>query len=144
MEWFYLQAALIAIVTLVAWMRGTGEHRWVTTTIAVMFVANTLVALLAGRASDFSGVPLHRVALDVIALAIFIYLWSKSDNWWVLWICSAQLLSVVAHLARILKLPLPPLGYAVMEMWPVWLVIIVTAISLANRVRRQRSVPIEY
>ena len=136
---FYLQVVLIPLTLALSWWRGTDEHRWVSSTIAIMFVLTTGIALAAGKASDFAGIPYHRVAFDVAALAIFLRLWLRSNSWWVLWVCSAQLLSVLAHLARMMALPLPPIGYAVMELWPFQMVVIVTLVSVSARILGERS-----
>lgn len=129
MERFYLQAALVFLTVIVALTRGSREHRVVASTIAAMFLVSTGFALTAGHASDWAGIPVHRVLIDTAALLVFVKLWLESDRWWVLLISSAQLLAVWAHAARILSLPLPPLGYAVMEIWPFWLVIVITLTS---------------
>ena len=131
---FYLQAVLIPLALVLSWWRGSHEHRWVSSTIATMFILTTVIAVVGGQVSDFSGIPIHRVALDVMAFGIFLRLWLGSNSWWMLWVCSAQLLSVLAHLARIMALPLPPIGYAVMEMWPVWFVVITTLAAVSVRI----------
>ena len=136
---YYLQAVLVLAIGLLSWNSDT-LHRWAGGTIVCVFVTATVVSMTIGKGSDWAGIPLHRVLLDLTAFVIFLTLWLQANSWWVLWICSAQFLSVAAHLARLLEFPLPPLGYAVMEIWPFWFVIAVTLGSLlATRAKRPRS-----
>ena len=136
---YYLQAVLVLAIAILC-LNATALHRWAGGTIALVFVAATAISLLAGRGSDWSGLPIYRALLDGLVFAVFLVLWLRADSWWVLLICSAQLLSVAAHMARLMDLPLPPLGYAVMEIWPFWFVIAVTLGSLiANRMRHSRK-----
>ena len=129
MEIFFLQAALVVLTLFLSIHRGSCEHRVAALAIAANFGFGAAFALTMGRASDWNGIPTHRVIIDTVTLLVFLRVWMGSNNWWVLWISSAQLLSVLAHTARILSLPLPALGYAVMEMWPFWLIIVVTMVS---------------
>lgn len=130
MERYYLQAVLLALVTLLAWRVGAREHRLVATALSAAFVLVTLYAMLIGRYSDWSGIPYHRIILDFVMFGVFLFAWMRGNSWWLLWVASAQLLSVMAHFARLLDLPLPPLGYAVMEIWPFWLAILATGIAI--------------
>lgn len=130
MDRYYLQAAILALVTLFAWRIGSREQRIVATTLSAVFILVTIYGLVVGRQSDWIGIPYHRFAFDIVALGIFLFLWVKGNSWWLLWVASAQLLSVMAHFARLLDLPLPPLGYAVMEIWPFWLAILATGIAI--------------
>lgn len=141
MERFIGQAALLALVTLFAWWRGGRPHRIVATTLAAMFLLTVLHALIVGMWSHALAIPYHRIALDIAALAIFLHAWLRSDRWWLLWVCSAQLLSVFAHLARLLALPMPQLGYAVMERWPVWLIIAITAVAIRSHAKEEDTTP---
>ena len=139
MDRYYLQAALIVLVSVVAWLRGNHEHKIVAGTIACMFIATTAFYLLAGSNSNWQGTPVHRVIMDISAFLIFVGLWVRGDSWWLLLVSSAQLVAVFAHLARIISLPLPPLGYAVMEIWPVWFVLLVTLAALTREITRPDS-----
>lgn len=143
---FLVQALLILVVFIAAWRIGGKPERYVASTYLGMFVASGVHAWLEGPGGEAGYLGLHafRFLLDCLALGIVLYVALRFDRWWALWVGSAQLLAVIAHLLRILGWPIPPIAYAVMERWPVWLAVIFTGagILIPNYLSRRKRIGI--
>lgn len=136
---FLLQALLILVVFIAAWRAGDKPERYVASTYFAMLIVSTINALAIGRQSDTDYTDLHnlRFVLDCSALAGVVFVALRYDRWWTLWVGSVQFIAVTAHLLRALALPMPPIAYAVMERWPVWMAVMITAIG--TYLHRKRS-----
>lgn len=118
---YLVQVTLLVAVLIAALRMGGKPERYVAITYASMLVASTAFELF-GRSASHTYQDIHHVhfALDCLALCAVVAVALRFDRWWTLWVGSAQLLAVMAHLLRLLDMPMPPLVYAVMERWPVW------------------------
>lgn len=137
---FYLQVALLLFVAVYAFRKGGGPERHVALILTGMLVAVIVRAAIVGGWSQFDGVPWFKIALDVIALALILAIALRADRWWPLCVASVQLLSVLAHLLRIVDADLPPLAYAIMERWPYMIAIVITGLGTYLHHRRNRTV----
>lgn len=136
---FLAQAFLIVIVFIAAWRVGNKPERYVASIYLGMLVASGLHAFVEGPAADADYGRLHafRFTLDCLALAGVVVIAMRFDRWWTLWVGSVQLIAVMAHCLRIMDWPVPPIAYAVMERWPVWIAVLLT--GLGTLMHRDRS-----
>lgn len=139
MDMFVIQSTLLLLVTAFALHSGGDPEKRVASAYLGMLAFTTMVVMVQGSWEDYSIVPPYRVAADLVVLAIVVHTALRSDRWWVLWVGSAQLLAVTAHGLRIAGVSLPPLAYAVMERWPVWLAIVLTGWGTWLHARRARA-----
>jgi hypothetical protein len=136
---FLFQVLLICIVLIAAWRAGGKPERYIATTYFAMLALGSLHAWFEqslgqvsyGRFYDF------RALLDLAALGTVVFVALRYDRWWTLWVGSVQFIAVMAHLLRILDMPIPPPAYAVMERWPVWLALMITGVGIFLHSKRQ-------
>jgi hypothetical protein len=135
---FLAQSLLIVVVFVAAWRVGGKPERYVASIYLAMLFASTANALSSSAlaAADYSQVKHLHFLLDGLALAGVIFIALRYDRWWTLWVGSVQLIAVMAHLLRMLDFPMPPIAYAVMERWPVWLAVIFTGLGTLFHKRR--------
>lgn len=140
---FLVQALLILVVFVAAWRRGGEPERYVASIYLAMLVASAANALFAGAedAADYTDVKKFHFLLDSLAFLGVVFVALRYDRWWTLWVGSVQSLAVMAHLLRVLNWPIPPIAYAVMERWPVWLAVILTGVGTGLQIRRSRELP---
>ncbi|MGX7953539.1 hypothetical protein ACWPM1_13380 [Tsuneonella sp. HG249] len=120
-----------------AWFRGGGAER-----IAVLL----LLAFFAFRVAVHPLMPVRFTGLDPLALTQdligfvgFVWIGLRARRYWPLIAAALQLLSLSAHFARVLHLPVDPWAYSVLKSVPTLLVYIVLAIGTANYRRRVRA-----
>lgn len=138
---FILQVVLICVVLIAAWRAGGKPERYVATTYFAMMAIGSAHAFFAqslGSAS-FSRFYDFRALLDLLALAMVVFVALRYDRWWTLWVGSVQFIAVMAHILRILAMPIPPPAYAVMERWPVWMALMITGVGIILHSRRCRA-----
>ena len=136
---FLLQVAILLLIFAAAWLRGGRPEREVACIYVSMLILDLGQAALVGAWADaqYHNFNFYRFLLDIAALAAVVSVAIRYDRWWVLWVGSAHLLAVVAHVLRAFMVPLPPLVYAIMERWPVWLAILVTGLGVLAHSRRE-------
>lgn len=142
---FLLQAALILVVLIASWRIGGKPERYVSSIYFAMLLASTANAFFGASGGDADYVRLHgfRFLLDLAALAGVLWVALRFDRWWAIWVGSAQFIAVMAHCLRLLELPMPPIAYAVMERWPVWIAVVVTGTGTVLHYRRSKGRPCE-
>lgn len=130
---------MLLVVLIVAWRSGGKPERYVATIYAAMLVLSSLyeTVLIQPKQADYESLHLVRFLLDAFALVAVVAVALHFDRWWTLWVGSAQLIAVTAHLLRALEMPIPALAYAVMERWPVWIAILLTGLGTYLHQRRQ-------
>jgi len=128
---FLIQVALLLAVLIAAWRSGGKPERHVATIYATMLVIGSLFDFFAvpPHQADYEQLHLVRFLLDALALVAVVRVALCFDRWWTLWVGSAQLIAVTAHLLRALEMPIPAFAYAVMERWPVWIAILLTGLG---------------
>lgn len=140
---FLAQALLIIVVFVAAWRAGGKPERYVASIYLAMFVASAANAFSesAHAGADYTGVKSLHFILDAAALAGVVTIALRYDRWWTLWVGSVQSIAVMAHFLRMLNWPMPPIAYAVMERWPVWLAVILTGVGTWLQIKRSRGTP---
>lgn len=136
---FLVQALLLTAVFIGAWRVGGKPEKYVATIYFSMLVIGALEAFVFEPATQADYEDLHefRFVLDLAALAGVVFVALHYDRWWTLWVGSAQFVAVTAHLLRMIDMPIPALAYTVMERWPVWIAVILTAIGTTLHYRRR-------
>jgi hypothetical protein len=131
MERFLAQVLLIIVVFIAAWRKGAEPERYVASLYMAMLLVSSANALLGGSGDGTDYQTLHNVhfALDLAALLGVVVIALRYDRWWTLWVGSAQFIAVMSHVLRASGLPVPPLAYAVMERWPVWMAVCLTGLG---------------
>ena len=92
-------------------------------------IASVLPAL---RASGWSGVQVWLLVVDVALLGFLMVLMNKDARKWLIIAGSLQTISVLAHLARLLDVRLDPVGYALMEGFSSYPMVILLAVATWN------------
>ncbi|MDC8755949.1 hypothetical protein OIK40_14975 [Erythrobacter sp. sf7] len=139
---FLAQALLICVVFIAALRAGGKPERHVASIYFAMLLASTADALLGGgeTAADYAGLHVFRFTLDCCALAGIVFVALRYERWWTLWVGSVQLIAVMAHVLRAIAVPMPALVYVIMERWPVWMAVLITAAGTFLHHRRQQAV----
>lgn len=139
---YSIQVALLLLVAYLAWRRGGKPEKQVASILGGMHAINLANALFGGGWTDYSELPGFRIALDALGLLLITYVAVTADRWWPLWVASLQLVTVLAHVLRLIDAQLPQLIYIVMERWPFWAMIVVTGLGTLQYLRRKaREIP---
>lgn len=138
---FLAQVLLILVVFIAAWRKGGKPERYVATIYFAMLLATSANALLGDgdTEADYQGLHVLHFLLDLSAMAAVAAIALRYDRWWTLWVGSAQFIAVMAHLLRASGLEVPPMAYAVMERWPIWIAVATTGLGTLLYHRRSRA-----
>ena len=128
---FAIQVVLILMVLAAAWRFGARPEKAVATIYATMLFLDVGKVMLVGQWDDgsYGSLVTFRFLLDLAAFVGVASVALLYDRWWTLWVGSAQLLALCAHLLKTVQAPLNPLVYSTMERWPVWIAIVVTGLG---------------
>jgi hypothetical protein len=109
--------------------------------------AACIVASLASvtLASRYSGVETGVLVIDLLTLAVFLFVALRSDRFWPLWIAGLQVTTTIGHVLKAIQLDLVPIAYAVaLRFWAYPILIILAVATWRNRQRLQQEMaPIE-
>ena len=127
---FILQVALLVSVFAAAWRVGGKPEKF----MASIYLTMLVMALAGAMLLDDLGAGLeqsqhYRFLLDCTALIAVTVVALRYDRWWTLWVGSAQLIAVTAHVLKLIGLSVDPLVYGVMERWPTWIAIGLTGVG---------------
>lgn len=106
--WIALPAVLFA-----AWVWGGRSERIVAALYVAALTASKL--LKSEPAHDFFNVEAGLVVTDTALLAALIAVAARYGRTWVILTAAFQLLSTLAHFARLIRADLTPLAYSLME-----------------------------
>lgn len=92
-----------------------------------------LVCILAsfasfGLVSRYSGLELGVLLVDLIALAVFVWVALDSTRFWLLWVSGLQLTTLLGHAIKLFQSELVPIAYAAaLRMWsdPILLILVI-------------------
>ena len=137
---FAIQVLLLLVVFVTAWRVGGKPERAVASIYVAMMCANVGEALLIGHwsAAAYGRLQIFHFLLDLTAFLGVAGVVILYDRWWTIWVGSAQMIAVAAHLLKAADLPIHPYIYSVMERWPVWLAIVITGLGTLLHWRRMR------
>ena len=137
---FAIQVLLLLVVFVLAWSKGGKPEKIIASIYVAMMVLDVGNGLIAGRWDEdhYGSLVTFRFLLDLIAFLGVAGVVILYDRWWTIWVGSAQMISVAAHLLKAADLPIHPYIYSVMERWPVWLAIVITGLGTLLHWRRTR------
>lgn len=114
--WIY--RAVVFSILAFAWRKGEEPERMV----AAILVATALLDLgnhaVFGDPAFFSVNPGH-IVIDSWGLAGLLWVALRANRGWPLWACSAQVIVMLAHLAKLIDLSLVRYGYFAMSELPI-------------------------
>lgn len=92
-----------------------GYALWKGTRDARIIGLTCLVAAFASYPfmTRYAGVEITVLFVDLLVLALFVYVALNSDRFWPLWIAGFQVTTVIGHLLRVMSGDLVPIAYAV-------------------------------
>lgn len=133
---FYLMTTAYAVG------RGGAPERWAA---AIMAGGALLTAILIGPAGHRFRGPEYGVAVaDTLMLAAFTWLMLTADRFWPVWMAAIQGVTVLSHLAFILKpVPLPVYYQNTVNLWSYPQVGLLAVATLRHRLRGRESTAAE-
>lgn len=139
MDRYFLQVILLLLVAALAYFKGGSSEKHVAVVLVSMHVASAIHYLLFSEWGGLVTWPIFRMSLDLVGFAAILYIALRANRWWPLWVGSAQLLAIMAHVFRAIDVSLPMTIYMIMERWPFWAAIIITGIGTVLHARRERE-----
>lgn len=130
---FVVQSVFLLATFLAALRYGESMERYVASALLTLLLVNLGYDLFFDDTAIYSSFPVVRALLDCACLLAFYILAFRSNEWWVLWVGSAQNLSVAAHILRLAGLEMQPLVHAILDQWPFWIEIAITAGAIYRR-----------
>lgn len=134
----YIQLGLFLALAVFAARRGAGPERAAAAAFFLMYLLDYPYHWVFGEAR-WGQVDVGHALIDGIAAALMILIAVWANRTYTLFLAAFQLLSLTSHFARSLENDVHGLAYAVMIIWPSYLLILTLAIGLACHRRRARS-----
>lgn len=132
------QALLAVILCVLAIFRGGNPERLVAATIAGMWLIDKLFHALARAANHGALVPTGHLLIDVLALTAFVGIALHANRVYPLWIAGFQLISLVAHIVKLLNPAIGHIALTILMIVPSYLEILAFAIGTWHHLRRSR------
>ena len=100
--------------------------------VGAVCIAASIASLAV--ASRYSGVEIGVLIIDLLTLAVFVFVALRSDRFWPLWISGLQLTTTIGHLLKAIELDLVPIAYAVaLRFWAYPILIILAVATWRSR-----------
>ena len=115
----------ITFSTFIAMWIGVLTHDWIASGQTTM-----------RSTSDYLTVNLGDLIVDLVALAVFVWLAIRANRIYPIWIAGFQLVSMMTHLPRELNPTIFPQAYAIFNRAPFYLILATAAIGLWRQARR--------
>ncbi|MGN6498596.1 MAG: hypothetical protein ACTHKM_00435 [Tsuneonella sp.] len=132
----HLQTVAFFALAFAAWRWGGGPER-ATAAILIWFrLADWSYHGVFQQALDLTNIDLAHALIDFVAGIAAFAIALLANRIYSLWFAAAQLLAVLAHIARMLAVAIHPIAYAVMIMAPSYLQILLLAGGLWAHHRR--------
>jgi hypothetical protein len=104
--------------------------------VGAVCIAASIASLAV--ASRYSGVEIGVLIIDLLTLAVFVFVALRSDRFWPLWISGLQLTTTIGHLLKAIELDLVPIAYAVaLRFWAYPILIILAVATWRSRQGRE-------
>ena len=134
-----IQIALLFILAALSFAKGGRPEKAVATVMVSMFLLDFPNHALLGYGS-YSSVNIGHLVTETAAMIALVMIALKVDRFWTLWVASAQLISVVSHVLRLMAVDMNPFIYAVMSRWPFVVMLMLLAYgTLSHALRRSRA-----
>lgn len=129
-------ALLISAIVFATWLGGSPERA-----AALIIFLQTLVIVIGHQlvAFRYAKFDLVSAVADTAGLIAFCGVALFARRIWPLWVSSLQLIAIMAHIIRALKIPIDPIAYAITQWAPSDLIPIILICGTANHWRRMRK-----
>ena len=131
-----IYAALLIVFTIYAGWHGGPSER---IAAAINAVASMLTPFAFRSAARWIGPETGILLVDGLTLAAFGALMGGSRRFWPMWVVAIQIVTVIAHVARVARPGTMPLAYAILETGGAYLVMGTIAGAVWRRGRKDRS-----
>ncbi|MEJ2410779.1 MAG: hypothetical protein P8Y48_16110 [Novosphingobium sp.] len=144
-EWFWamradLQHVYVVILFLVALRRGAAPERIITgACVCEALVHAAYHAVLGGGSVFWHQLNLGHLAIDSTLLAVFMAVAIRANRVYPLWIGSAQIIAVMAHVYRFSLTEIDQLAYYVMSIAPSYIQLTAVTLGLAFHMWRRKK-----
>jgi hypothetical protein len=128
--------ALLGLSSSYAILRGGGPERLAAATLLVGVGASATVGTIRME-GGFLAVPIRLLMIDLFVLAAFIVIAVRANRIWTIPFAACQLLTVMAHLMRLVSPKIIPLSYAFLTVIWSWPMIAVLAYGTWAHMRRR-------
>ena len=136
------EALLAVVLCVLAIFKGSRPERLIAATFAGMWLIDKLFHALARAANQGAFVHTGHLLVDVLALTAFVGIALHANRVYPLWIAGFQLISLIAHIVRLLNPSIGHMALALLMIVPSYLEILAFAIGIWHHLRRSpRSIP---
>ena len=133
-----IQTALLLAIVALAFLKGGRPEKSVAAVMVSMLLIDYPNHFFFGYGS-YESVDIGHLVIDTVALVALVVIALQADRFWTLWVASAQLISVVSHVLRLLAVEMNPFIYAVMNRWPFAVMMLVLLTGTLLHIRRSSS-----
>ncbi|TRD11787.1 hypothetical protein FGU71_07890 [Erythrobacter insulae] len=134
---FQRLASILLMLAALKW--GSAPERAVTLVFAVLFTLPlSAFEFWAEGPLIFSGSGSIYIALDLVALALFLAIALNANRTYTLWIAGFQIVPLASHLVRGVVDAVSPLAYAVLAIGPSYFQLILMGGGLLFHIRRKK------
>lgn len=141
----YFQAAIVALLFLLALARGGAPEKWCACILLAAIIAARLHEIVtvgvAGTWSvgGFATDELAYLLIDFLTFAALGAVALQANRMYPLWMAGVQLTALLTHIAERTTDVIAPLAYAILNLSTFYLAILLLAGGLAAHMRRSRS-----
>lgn len=131
-----IQKVLVLLLFLLALWRGSGPERACSTVLLGMVVIHVLFREILDVDSVYLSLDPVSFLIDTGGLVGLVLIALSANRFYPLVLAAAQLVSVMAHLVRILVEPVSSLAYYLLAAMPFWFQIFILAGGIAHHIYR--------
>ncbi|QFT78882.1 hypothetical protein [Erythrobacter sp. THAF29] len=131
---------ILSFVLLIAALRwgGAPEKILAVVFVAIFTVPLTAFEILTDSPLMFGGSTIVRVGLDLVALALFMFVALNANRSYPLWVAGFQVVALAAHMVSGIVDVITPLAYAILVIGPSYFQLIFMAVGLMLHIRRKK------
>lgn len=119
---YTLQLAILAAAVLYAWQRGGSHERSVAAILVAMAISDPIYHAVFGFRT-LQTIDLGHLVIDLAAFTALTLVALREGRCWTLLAASAQLISLLSHLLRVLHVDMGPLIYAILTRAPSYMLL---------------------
>lgn len=135
----WLYRTVFAATVLFALRKGGEPERLVTTILIATVLLDLLNHAVFGMPAFFSVDPGHLV-IDSWAMIALLWVALRANRGWPMWVCSAQIIVVLAHMSKLIDLSLVRYGYFVMTQMPIFIQAAALLVGTIAHLRREERI----
>lgn len=136
---FWIIRLAILMVLVFAVRKGGEPERLVTAVFATSFALDGINHAVFGEPAFYAVNPGHLV-IDSWAAIAFLWIALRANRGWPMWVCAAQIIVVLGHLAKVIDLSLVRFGYFAMTTLPINVQAMALFLGTAAHVRREERI----